>query len=50
LQDFAVLASWWLLPCDETNSLCGGADLVSNGIIDLDDVDAFASYWLCRYP
>jgi subtilisin family serine protease len=50
LQDFAILASWWLLPCDETNNWCGGTDLVGNGIIDLDDVDAFASYWLCRYP
>jgi subtilisin family serine protease len=50
LRDFAVLASWWLLPCDEYNSWCNGADLVSNGAIDYEDLSAFASYWLCCYP
>jgi hypothetical protein len=49
-QDFARLASWWLSTCDAGNNYCYGTDLVSDGVIDLKDLQLWISYWLCRYP
>lgn len=50
-KHYAIFASWWLVNhCDEGNDWCGGADLVPNGIVDVNDLQMFTDYWLYSCP
>lgn len=45
LDDFSVLAAWWLAG-DCGMSGCGGADILGDGSVLLDDLAALAGNWL----
>ena len=51
LEDFATFASWWLeISCDAGNDYCGGADLVGEDGVNIDDLKILASEWLNVCP
>lgn len=46
LEDFAVLAGWWMVSgCGQTTG-CGGADLAADGQVDVLDLAAMAGNWM----
>jgi hypothetical protein len=46
-RDFAVLARFWMRDdCRMYNHFCDFADLNFDGVVDIDDLKEFASYWL----
>jgi hypothetical protein len=46
-RDFAALARYWMRDdCATYNYYCDGADLDSNGSVDIHDLKKFISYWL----
>jgi predicted phosphodiesterase len=48
---FAMLANWWLVNgCGEGNDWCDGADLVVNGVVDVNDLVIFNDNWLYPCP
>lgn len=47
LADFAeIAANWQNNPCNIYNTWCSEADLNCNGIVDAEDIQALAYYWL----
>ena len=46
LVDFSKLALYWLESCGVENEWCAGADIVSNSIVDPEDLQEFSWYWL----
>ena len=51
LEDFATFAAWWLeTSCDAGNDYCGGADLVGEDGVNIDDLKLLASEWLNVCP
>ncbi|MBI9016410.1 MAG: hypothetical protein JEZ07_04015 [Phycisphaerae bacterium] len=47
LEGFALIAKYWLnSDCCGCNQWCQGADITSDGIVDLDDLDAFITTWM----
>ncbi|MBN1436644.1 MAG: BspA family leucine-rich repeat surface protein [Sedimentisphaerales bacterium] len=45
LEDFAVMADWWLEDCNAVNDFCEGVDLDFSGQVDVDDLIYIASQW-----
>ena len=46
-RDFAILAQFWMRDdCRGYNYFCDGADLNSDGVVDIHDLKKFISYWL----
>lgn len=45
--DFAAFAGHWMQTnCNALNNWCGGADVNHINDVDIEDLAAFASYWL----
>jgi len=49
IEDFAVMAGWWLEDCNAVNSWCGGADLDESGLVDGSELAVLADEWLEDY-
>ncbi len=50
VADLSILGEHWLTTCNETNEFCGGGDVFSDGIINLEDFAVMAGNWLeCGY-
>jgi len=45
LNDFALVAKWWLLECDPSNNWCGGTDLLRSGSLTMENLAAVAISW-----
>lgn len=45
--DFAKLAEYWL---EDNCGMCGCADIVCNGKVDMDDLSTFVENWLADTP
>ncbi len=45
LEDFAVMAAWWLAPCDESNHWCQGADVLRSGGVDTEGLCQWLNQW-----
>jgi hypothetical protein len=51
LEDFATFAAYWLeVSCDASNDYCGGADLVGEDGVNIEDLKLLASEWLNVCP
>ncbi|MCF7954892.1 MAG: DUF285 domain-containing protein [Phycisphaerae bacterium] len=46
LEDFAVLAGWWMETCDAPNNWCDWADYDLSGTVDTGDLAIFTADWL----
>ena len=44
--DFSVITSYWQVANCQEGNLCEGADLDSDGAVDVTDLIMFADYWL----
>ena len=48
LEDFAVLAGYWLVDCNVNNAWCEGADIIGDSTVGLMDLLEFSGVWLAE--
>ena len=50
-EQFATLAAFWLeVSCDAGNNYCGGADLIGEDGVNIEDLEILSSQWLNVCP
>jgi len=48
MEDFVIMAGWWLEGCNVGNNWCEGVDLDESGRVDGNEFSSLASEWLER--